>query len=182
MLTKWDELKLIAQCVAADDRRAFEKLVVEYSDDLRRFILNLTLGDVALTDDLSQDTFLKAYLSIKSFKGLSRFKTWLFRIACNEYYAYVRRKREVALDTSMGLPHEIYEQSHEGCDAKIDLQTILVSLNDRERSVVLLFYMQDYPLKKIVEITGIPEGSVKSMLSRAKKKLEIELKKDGYER
>ena len=69
-MTKWDELKLIAQCVAGDDRRAFERLVVEYNDDLRRFILNLTLGDAALTDDLAQDTFLKAYLSIKSFKGL----------------------------------------------------------------------------------------------------------------
>ncbi len=183
MLTKWDELKLIAQCVAGDDRRAFEKLVVEYNDDLRRFILNLTLGDAALTDDLAQDTFLKAYMSIKSFKGLSRFKTWLFRIACNEYYGYVRRMKEVRITDGIYFPDAVDgERPHDSTEAKIDLKTILASLNEKERSVLLLFYMQDYPLKKIVEITGMPEGTVKSLLSRAKKKLVTELKNDGYER
>lgn len=180
MLNKWDELKLIAQCVAGDDRHAFESLVEEYSDDLRRFILNLTLGDAALTDDLAQDTFLKAYLSIKSFKGLSRFKTWLFRIACNEYYGYMRRSREVSLDSSV-MVESGYVSPYERSDAKIDLQTILAALNEKERSVVLLFYMQDYSLKKIVDITGMPEGTVKSLLSRAKKKLVKELIDDGYE-
>ncbi|MCM1331551.1 MAG: RNA polymerase sigma factor [Bacteroides sp.] len=181
MLTKWDELKLIAQCVAGDDRHAFERLVVEYNDDLRRFILNLTLGDAALTDDLAQDTFLKAYLSIKSFKGLSRFKTWLFRIACNEYYAHIRHRKELRLEPSYVVQDDC-ELPHDGADAKMDLQAVLASLNEKECSVLLLFYMQDYPLKKIVEITGIPEGTVKSLLSRAKKKLETELKNDGYER
>ena len=182
MLTKWDELKLIAQCVAGDDRCAFERLVVEYNDDLRRFILNLTLGDAALTDDLAQDTFLKAYMSIKSFKGLSRFKTWLFRIACNEYYGYVRKMKEVRLDDSYAADVGMGDHPHDGTEAKIDLHTILASLNEKERSVVLLFYLQDYPLKKIVEITGMPEGTVKSLMSRAKKKMETELKNDGYER
>ena len=77
MLSKWDELRLIARCVAGDDRHAFERLVDEYNDGLRRFLLNLTLGDACLTDDLAQETFLKVYLSLRSFQGLARFKTWL---------------------------------------------------------------------------------------------------------
>ena len=56
MLTKWEELQLIARCVAGDDRDAFGRLVEEYNDGLRRFLLNLTLGDAALTDDLAQDS------------------------------------------------------------------------------------------------------------------------------
>ena len=55
MLSKWDELRLIARCVAGDDRHAFERLVDEYNDGLRRFLLNLTLGDACLTDDLAQE-------------------------------------------------------------------------------------------------------------------------------
>ena len=57
MLSKWDELRLIARCVAGDDRHAFERLVDEYNDGLRRFLLNLTLGDVCLTDDLAKKPF-----------------------------------------------------------------------------------------------------------------------------
>lgn len=59
MLTKWEELRLVARCVAGDDRRAFERLVEEYQQPLRRFLLNLTMGNASLTDDLAQDTFLK---------------------------------------------------------------------------------------------------------------------------
>ena len=104
MLSKWEELALIAKCATTDSRSAFERLVVEYSPELRRYLMNLTLGDASLTDDLAQDTFLKAYMSIRSFQGLSRFKTWLFRIAINEYYAYVRKRREQRMDGMAETP------------------------------------------------------------------------------
>ena len=63
MLTRLQEISLIARCVAADDRHAFGELVEAYSDNLRRFLLSLTKGDVSLVDDLAQETFIKAYLS-----------------------------------------------------------------------------------------------------------------------
>lgn len=69
MLSKIDELQLIARCVAFDDHQAFKRLVEEFSPGLRRFIFNLTRGDASLTDDISQNTFLKAYTSLRSFKG-----------------------------------------------------------------------------------------------------------------
>ena len=72
MLSKIDELKLLARCALGDDRHAFGALVEAYQNDIRRFFLNLTFGDVALSDDLSQETFIKAYTSIRSFKGLSK--------------------------------------------------------------------------------------------------------------
>lgn len=85
MLNKWEELRLIARCVAGDDRQAFGQLVEEYNDGLRRFLLNLTLGDASLTDDLAQETFIKVYLSLRSYQGIARFRTWLYRIAYNEF-------------------------------------------------------------------------------------------------
>ena len=120
MLSKWDELRLIARCVAGDDRHAFERLVDEYNDGLRRFLLNLTLGDACLTDDLAQETFLKVYLSLRSFQGLARFKTWLYRIAYNEYYSYMRKMKEEYPESE--TQHDIMDSSIEHNDAKIDVE------------------------------------------------------------
>lgn len=172
MLTKWEELQLIARCVAGDDRRAFGRLVEEYNDGLRRFLLNLTLGDAALTDDLAQDTFLKAYMAIRSFQGLARFRTWLYRIAYNEYYAHTRRRQEM-LPQDDGRPYASdYGIDTQGADdARMDVENCLRLLSDAERSVVLLFYLDDRPIKEISKITGMPEGTIKSHLSRAKGKM-----------
>ncbi len=81
-------MKLLALCMATDNRDAFSRLVVAFQDGLRRFLFNLTDGDAALTDDLSQETFIKAWLAIRSFHGMSGFKTWLYRIAVNEFVSY----------------------------------------------------------------------------------------------
>ena len=171
MLSKWEELALIAKCATTDSRSAFERLVVEYSPELRRYLMNLTLGDASLTDDLAQDTFLKAYMSIRSFQGLSRFKTWLFRIAINEYDAYVRKRREQRMDGMAETPVIECVTPLRNVEAGIDAQKCLAVLSETERSVVLLFYMNDLPIKEIVKITGMPEGTVKSHLSRAKVKM-----------
>ena len=103
MLTRLQELSLIARCIAADDRQAFGLLVEAYSDPLRRFVLSLTKGDVALADDLAQDTFLKAYLSIRTLNGITRFRTWLFRIAYNEFITHTRRSRPAASRHSLSV-------------------------------------------------------------------------------
>ncbi len=171
MLSRFEELQLIAKCIAGDSRRAFERLVEEYQEGLRRFLLNLTLGDAALTDDLAQETFLKAYMSLRSFKGIARFKTWLYRIAYNEFYSYQRRIREVSVDDD-GVP--IVEECVtpiSATDAHLDIEMCLKSLNENERTVVLLFYLEDQPIKKISEITGMPDGTIKSHISRAKQKM-----------
>lgn len=171
MLSKIEELRLIAKCVAGDNRKAFSRLVEEYQEGLRRFLFNLTLGDDALTEDLAQETFIKAYMSLRSFRGLARFKTWLYRIAYNEFYSYQRRQRESRF-VDDGVP--IVEDSITpmvATDARMDVEICLKALNETERTTVLLFYLEDLPIKKIVEITGMPEGTIKSHLSRAKQKM-----------
>jgi len=170
MLTRFDELKLIARCVATDDRNAFGLLVEEYQPGLRRFLLNLTMGDAALTDDLAQETFIKAYLSIRGFKGLSKFKTWLYRIAYNEFYSYMRQHREEAEEAIDSAQH--ISTSHiDASDAQMDIEHCLASLTATERTVVLLFYLEDQPIKKIADITSLPQGTIKSHLSRARVKM-----------
>lgn len=170
MLSRLEELKLIALCVATDNRDAFGRLVEEYQEPLRRFILNLTGGDPMLTDDIAQETFLKAYMSIRSFKGLAKFKTWLYRIAYNEFISY-RRKYGNESDFAP-LPDIPPEHSpHTSTEINIDIATCMAQLSDNERTVALLFYLEDLPIKKIEEITGLPKGTITSHLNRARGKL-----------
>lgn len=171
MLNKWEELRLIARCVAGDDRQAFGQLVEEYNDGLRRFLLNLTLGDASLTDDLAQETFIKVYLSLRSYQGIARFRTWLYRIAYNEFYMYMRRRRETGED-ERGYGNVADTVSpYDARDASIDVQQCLKILSEPERTAVLLFYLDDSPIKEISAIMQMPQGTVKSHLSRAKAKM-----------
>lgn len=59
MLSKFEEMKLVAQCMATDNREAFSRLVVAYEPGVKRFLMNMVGGDAALTDDLAQETFLR---------------------------------------------------------------------------------------------------------------------------
>src|SRR5574344_246559 len=100
-MSQINDISLIAQVVAFGNKRAFDKLVCKYQSPLRRFFLNLTCGDTALSDDLAQDTFIKAYTSLSSFKNMSGFSTWLFRIGYNQFYDYLRTRKENSdLETS----------------------------------------------------------------------------------
>ena len=76
-----EDISLVTQVAVFHNKRAYDKLVMKYQSPIRRFFLNQTLGDVQLSEDLAQDTFIKAYTNITQFQGLSSFSTWLFRIA-----------------------------------------------------------------------------------------------------
>lgn len=171
MLNKIEEMKLVTLCMATDNRDAFSRLVVAYQDGLRRFILNLTSGDYCLTDDIAQETFLKAWLGIRSFQGLSGFRTWLYRIAVNEFLSYRRKMSKTVWSENPleELAPVTGADPHHATDAKLDVTTMLQHLPDAERVVTLLFYLEDLPIKKICKITSMPEGTVKSYLNRARK-------------
>ena len=91
-----NDISLVAQVVVFKNTRAFDTLVKKYQSPVRRFFLHQTLGDGELSDDLAQETFLKAYTNLSSFKNLSSFSTWLYRIAYNVFYDYIRGKKETS--------------------------------------------------------------------------------------
>ena len=90
-MSQLNDISLVAQVVVFRNTRAFDQLVQKYQSPVRRFFLNLTCGDSELSDDLAQDTFIKAYTNIANFKNLSSFSTWLYRIAYNVFYDYIRK-------------------------------------------------------------------------------------------
>ena len=111
-MSKNEDIILIAKCLLNDDRRAYTRLVDKYHPQIKRFFLNQTLGDAMLSDDLAQETFIKAYTSLRSFKGLSSFSTWIFRIAYNVFYDFMRSRKcseeysSDVLDQDYELPSE----------------------------------------------------------------------------
>ena len=180
-MSQLNDIALVTQVIVFHNSRAFDQLVRKYQSPVRRFFLNLTCGDRELSDDLAQETFLKAYTHIASFKNLSSFSTWLYRIAYNEFYDYLRSRKETDdLDTAQ--VDFRYSVQQEDIGKKMDLYRALATLKDIERTCITLFYMEDQSIEKISGITGCPTGTVKSHLSRAKDKMAAYLKKNGYGR
>lgn len=179
-MSQLNDISLVAQVVVFKNTRAFDQLVRKYQSPVRRFFRNLTCGDIELSDDLAQDTFIKVYTHITSFQNLSSFSTWLYRIAYNIFYDYVRLRKETGgLDTAeVDAAHSI---EPENLGAKMDVYASLKLLKEAERTCITLFYMEDLGIAKIADITGMPVGTVKSHLSRGKEKLATYLKQNGYD-
>ena len=171
------DLTLLTQVTVFHNKRAFGRLVEKYQSPIRRFFLNQTGGNEPLSDDLAQETFLKAWLNIGQFRGAANFSTWLYRIAYNVFYDYTRsHKITEEIDQAVAL-----RQASSGDTAlQLDLQQALSILSPAERSCITLQLMEGQPIDKISEITEMAEGTVKSHLSRAKQKLAMFLRKNGY--
>ncbi len=175
------DLSLITQVKVFKRKRAFDQLVLKYQSTVRTFFRMRTMGDEPLSDDLAQETFIKAYTQLDSFKGLSSFSTWLLRIAYNVFYDYTRRKKPTEdVESYTADCHYLTEQSDFGIQS--DVYKAMQTLSETERICVSLRFIEDQKIEKIVEITGLPEGSVKSHLHRGKQKLVEYLKKNGYDR
>lgn len=190
------DLTLIAQVSVDSSGRAFERLVRKYQSPVRRFFLNQTAGDTMLSDDLAQETFIKVYVNISSFRQLSSFKTWLFKVAYNVWQDYVRsNKPTLSLITESPAEGEnkgtksidsvVYDSGSgagtDSSEASLDLNSAMKILTENERTCVTLALIEDLPMEKVAAITGIPVGTVKSHIHRGKHKLAEYLKQNGYE-
>lgn len=158
------------------DREQFIREISVEQESLRRFLLPLCNGDRSLADDIAQDAAMKAWLAADRFRGDSRISTWLFRIAYNTWCDRKYRghcaegldSRE-ALSLTDGAP----------ADGRFEYEPLyqaIAGLKPKEKAAILLFYMEDKSIREIASIMNIPEGTVKSLLSRGRENLRIKLK------
>lgn len=158
---------------------AFEDIVRQNQSAVRRFLLNLTLGDAPLADDLAQDTFVKAFTHYGSFRGQASVETWLIRIAYNTFYDYTRSHRHETADEPSD---RIAPATGHNAEIAIDVYAALSQLKDDERTCITLQLIDGYDIASIARITGMKEGTIKSHLSRGKEKLANYLRHNGYDR
>lgn len=180
-MSKTDDLQWIARATLLNDTKAFDQLTRKYQSSIRRFLMNLTMGDEAWSDDLAQETFIKAWLNLKSFQGISGFSSWLFRIA---YHAYIdaQRVRKLYVPIDVISYHEDYSTESDYSHLKSDLAKAMLQLRYEEKTAILLFYMEDKSQQDIAKIMNCPLGTVKTYLMKGKEKMNIYLTKEGYEK
>ena len=150
----------------------FIDLVRAEQESLRRFLLALCGGNAFEADDIAQDALIRAYVASGSFLGLSRFSTWLFRIAYNCYIDRCRKPRAETVPTD--TPQALNVTSGEETDAGFKYQQLYQALDsqqEKEKAAIILHYFEDLSIKEIASILQIPSGTVKYHLSTGRTRL-----------
>ncbi|MBX3113316.1 MAG: RNA polymerase sigma factor [Fimbriimonadaceae bacterium] len=162
---------LLVEKLKIKDADAINQWVAEHQSDLYRFLRQLT-RHTETAEDLTQQTFIKAIRSVNTFEGRCSMRTWLHRIAFNEYAAWRRRHKILApLNPSWGKA----DSNIGDVDATEGLLQALHRLHPAQREAFLLFEIQEMSLEEISEVTGDPVGTIKSRLHHAREKLKREL-------
>lgn len=153
-------------------RERFIDLVRAEQESVRRFLLALCGGDASLADDIAQDALVRAYVASGSFLGLSKFSTWLFRIAYNCYVDHHRKPRleTVSSDTKQALSVPATDET-DSVFRHQRLYQALESLPEKEKASIVLHYFEDRSIKEISSILEIPQGTVKYYLSTGRNHL-----------
>jgi len=161
---------LVARVLLHDDHHAFAELVRRHQSSVRGLLRQLTRTDVALADDLGQETFLRAYKNIRSFRGEARFSTWLYRIAYNCFREEARKRKELVGIDETRLEAEPDPQSVDPA-LKHDLMHALQLLPLHERSAILLCCQNGLSHNEAARVLDIPLGTVKTNVLRGREKL-----------
>ena len=168
--------------VLEGDRNAFAYLVDKYKTMVYSLALRL-VKDREEAEEISQDSFIKAYQSLASFKGKAKFSSWLYRIVYNTAISKLRQQPtgRVSLDES-NIADTLYIESKQNYDAlsagerKKYLEKALESLDMDEKMLVILYYYEERDLDEIATIAGLTKTNTKVKLYRARKKMLIVLK------
>lgn len=174
----------LVQRAQANDRAAFNEIVLKYKSKVYNYVFHM-IRSASDAEDLTQETFVRAYLSINTFQSRSSLNTWLFRIATNLCVDFSRKskKRLATLSLSEGDEDETPPQS-EVPDMAFDPQRLLLNrelgkhldsalrqLPERLRLVVLLYDIEGLSYEEIAHVVGAPLGTVKSRLFHARMQL-----------
>lgn len=181
----------VVRAVLDGDVNAFEMLVREYEKNVYNLALRM-VGNSEDAADMSQEAFIKAYNSLNSFRGDSKFSVWLYRIASNVCLDFIRsrkRKQTVSLsvedDNGEDVELDIADdtQSPERLmDKQLTRDAVrrgLASLPPGQRQILLLREIQGLSYDEIAEVLNVEAGTVKSRIFRARKKLSAFLLEDG---
>lgn len=163
---------LIARVLSREDHNAFGELVRRYQSPVRAFLTRMTRGDSHLADDLAQETFLKAWKGLRNYRGGSRFSTWLFGIAYNEFRDAARSRKEIAVGDLPDPPAESQSSATDSCTRlRLDLTEALKRVNSDERAAILLCYQNGLSHEQAARVLNCPLGTVKTNILRGKEKL-----------
>ena len=169
--------QLYIEKILKGDVNAFSFLVDNYKNMVFSLAFKMTKSREE-AEEVSQDTFIKAYKNLSKFKGDSKFSTWLYRIAYHTSLDTIKKNKNTTntYDINEVTFNQIKAVEHilEGIERKERAELMEVCLQkmaDEERSIIWMFYYDELSLKEIIEVTGLQEANIKVKLHRARKKL-----------
>lgn len=187
------DLDAVERCLAGD-REAFGEIVERWQDRIYGAVLRM-VRDTELARDLAQETFLRAYAKLSSFRGGAAMGTWLYSIALNQVRSEMRKRAAqkygapVSLDALSGgggdgdgprfEPPDAAPDAHERAVTKEETQLLLEELallDEEHRAVLVLREFQDLPYEEIAQVLDVPVGTVRSRLHRARGELRDRLR------
>lgn len=161
-------------------QRLFDEYIEKYGNDLTRLCVSLCCN-ASDAEDLFQDTWYKAMKNYSKYKEEMPFDKWLFSICVNTYKNYLKlsynRKKSCfsSQEEKTDFLNSIRDVRNENADDYCELHTALNTLPKKQKAVVILYYFKSYSVKEIAQMLKIPEGTVKSRLSTAKKAIKRRL-------
>ena len=171
------DLELIASAIrGADD--GFESLVRRYQRPITGYIFRM-LGDYEASLDVSQEVFIKVYNSLSRYSSNYKFSTWLYRIAHNAAIDHMRRNsvtpQSIETENADGTyqmqiesPNPSPEQDRERSEWRTEIEKVVRRLPSAYRELIVLRHSRDLSYDEIAEVTGLPLGTVKNRLFRAR--------------
>src|SRR5689334_14279154 len=168
----------LVQSTLAGRESGFEELVRRYQRPIAAYVYRM-VGDYDAALDLTQEVFIKVYASLARYRPEFKFSTWIYKIAHNAAIDHLRRSatREQSLvagpeGDSFDLPiessHLTPEQESERRERTVEIESVVRALPANYRELIILRHSQDLSYEEIVEVTGLPLGTVKNRLFRAR--------------
>lgn len=157
------------EAAAHGDEAAFERLVRSQNGRVWRYVVHL-VGDAALAEDISQEVFLRAHRKLGTLRDPRRFVPWLFSIARNAAYDAGRKRQRRPLELLGDRDVSGFRQSpdpHLG----VEVNDALAQLDETLREAIVIVGVIGYTYQEAGEIIGVPAGTVKSRVFRARRRL-----------
>jgi RNA polymerase sigma-70 factor, ECF subfamily len=187
-----DEAYATVQLARKGDRQAFNRLVLKYQDAIVSLCTHL-MRNRTEGEDAAQDTFVSAFRRLDSFKGDSRFYTWLYAIAVNmcrnrhrsfwqRLFQHSASAGEPDVDKDLSETIEILDSTPwpseqlERKELRDQIKRVLMQMTSRYRELIVLRDIKELSYAEIAEVLEIPLGSVKSGLARARLAMQVELR------
>jgi len=174
----------LVQSALAGRESGFEELVRRYQRPIAAYVYRM-LGDYDAALDLTQEVFIKVYNSLGRYRSEFKFSTWIYKIAHNAAIDHLRRNtaREQTIFTSDGERSEMViesrrmspEQESERNERCSEIETVVQMLPHAYRELIVLRHSHDLSYDEIAEVTGLPLGTVKNRLFRAREAMREEL-------
>ncbi|WP_160289241.1 RNA polymerase sigma factor [Clostridium argentinense] len=164
--------KEIIKSILEGNKNDFEKILIKYDKKVYGFICKL-VGDKHIAQDLTQETFLKVYRNLSSFDYDKNFITWIFTIAKNTSFNYLKSNEAKSFEKideefTHGLTPEVVIENKENMK---ELYELIHNLPEKYRVLILLKYVEKLTAEEIGKVLKLPKGKVESRLYIARQKL-----------